>query len=61
MLSTQKFTHCLSTAATQGTSAAMTAPQDIFDRSARRRRRNVAAPNFTPHDFLRATMLDGIA
>ena len=39
----------------------MTAPQDIFDRSARRRRRNVAAPNFTPHDFLRATMLDGIA
>ena len=34
---------------------------DIFDREARRRRRNRAAPNFADHDFLRSAMLDGIA
>ena len=34
---------------------------DIFDRSARRRRRDRAAPHYGAHDFLRATMLEGIA
>ncbi|WP_375393590.1 class I SAM-dependent methyltransferase [uncultured Sphingomonas sp.] len=34
---------------------------DIFDRSARRQRRDRAAPAYAAHDFLRATMLDGIA
>ena len=33
---------------------------DIFDRVARRRRRDRAAPGFAGHDFLRAAMLDGI-
>lgn len=33
----------------------------IFDRSARRRRRDRAAAGFAAHDFLRAAMLDGIA
>ena len=34
---------------------------DIFDRAARRQRRDRAAPDFAAHDFLRAAMLDGIA
>lgn len=34
---------------------------DIFDRTARRLRRDRAAPNFAAHDFVRAAMLDGIA
>ncbi len=34
---------------------------DIFDRAARRRRRDRAAPGYAAHDFLRATMLEGIA
>ena len=34
---------------------------DIFDRTARRHRRDRAAPSYAAHDFLRATMLDGIA
>ncbi len=37
-----------------------TAPE-IFDRSARRHRRDRAARDYAEHDFLRATMLDGIA
>lgn len=37
----------------------MTAPA-IFDRAARRARRDRAAPGFAAHDFLRAAMLDGI-
>ena len=38
----------------------MDAP-DIFDRAARRRRRDRAAPTFANFDFLRAAMLEGIA
>jgi SAM-dependent methyltransferase len=34
---------------------------EIFDRAARRRRRDRAAPVYAGHDFLRAAMLDGIA
>ncbi|WP_242008125.1 class I SAM-dependent methyltransferase [Sphingomonas ginsenosidivorax] len=34
---------------------------DIFDRTARRLRRDRAAPDYAAHDFIRATMLDGIA
>jgi len=34
---------------------------EIFDRAARRRRRDRAAPVYRDHDFLRAAMLDGIA
>ncbi len=34
---------------------------DIFDRAARRLRRDRAQPHFAEHDFLRAAMLDGIA
>lgn len=37
----------------------MSAPA-IFDRAARRRRRDRAAATFAGHDFLRAAMLDGI-
>ena len=33
---------------------------DIFDRFARRLRRDRAAPDYADHDFLRAAMLDGI-
>jgi SAM-dependent methyltransferase len=33
----------------------------IFDRTARRRRRDRAAPAYADHDFLRVAMLDGIA
>ncbi|MGH6617197.1 class I SAM-dependent methyltransferase [Sphingomonas sp.] len=36
-------------------------PPDIFDRNLRRLRRDRAASNFAAHDFLRASMLDGIA
>lgn len=38
----------------------MDAPE-IFDRAARRRRRDRIAAGFADHDFLRAAMLDGIA
>jgi SAM-dependent methyltransferase len=38
----------------------MDSPQ-IFDRDARRLRRDRAAPVYAKHDFLRAAMLDGIA
>lgn len=34
---------------------------EIFDRSTRRQRRDRAAAGFPAHDFVRATMLDGIA
>lgn len=34
---------------------------EIFDRVARRKRRDRAAPLYAAHDFLRAAMLDGIA
>ncbi len=34
---------------------------EIFDRAARRLRRDRAAPTWAKHDFLRAIMLDGIA
>jgi SAM-dependent methyltransferase len=34
---------------------------DIFDRTARRHRRDRAAPDYAAHDFVRAAMLDGIA
>ncbi|WP_174286673.1 class I SAM-dependent methyltransferase [Sphingomonas bacterium] len=34
---------------------------DIFDRAARRRRRDRAAAKYAGHDFLRAAMLEGIA
>ena len=34
---------------------------EIFDRAARRQRRDRAAPVYAAHDFLRAAMLDGIA
>ncbi len=53
--------------AVRGTSATVTqAPPEtsapaIFDRAARRHRRDRAAPAYAEHDFLRATMLDGIA
>ncbi len=51
----------------RGTSATVTSPAPessapaIFDRVARRHRRDRAAPVYAEHDFLRATMLDGIA
>jgi SAM-dependent methyltransferase len=35
-------------------------PPDIFDRAARRRRRDRAAGGFAAHDFVRAAMLEGI-
>ncbi|TPG12817.1 methyltransferase domain-containing protein [Sphingomonas oligophenolica] len=38
----------------------MTPVPDIFDRAARRRRRDRAAPIFANHDFLRAAMIEGI-
>ena len=38
-----------------------TSAPEIFDRAARRLRRDRAAPSYAEHDFLRATMLDGIA
>lgn len=36
-------------------------PTELFDRAARRRRRDRAQPGYRTHDFLRAQMLDGIA
>ena len=39
----------------------MPSPTVIFDRAARRLRRDRAQPRFADHDFLRAAMLDGIA
>ena len=36
-------------------------PPAIFDRAARRLRRDRAEPGYAAHDFLRAAMLDGIA
>ncbi|WP_121886796.1 class I SAM-dependent methyltransferase [Sphingomonas sp. PP-F2F-G114-C0414] len=36
-------------------------PPEIFDRAARRRRRDRAEPDYADHAFLRETMLDGIA
>ncbi|WP_184116089.1 class I SAM-dependent methyltransferase [Sphingomonas abaci] len=50
----------LSRRARRGTSAGVDTP-DIFDRAARRHRRDRAANRFAEHDFLRAAMLDGIA
>jgi SAM-dependent methyltransferase len=50
----------LSRAVGGGTSRAVDTP-DIFDRAARRLRRDRAQPHFAEHDFLRAAMLDGIA
>jgi SAM-dependent methyltransferase len=35
-------------------------PPDLFDRAARRRRRDRAAPHWADHDFLRAVMVEGI-
>ncbi len=49
----------LSRRASGGTSPAVSVP-DLFDRSARRRRRDRATAGFGEHDFLRAAMLDGI-
>ena len=43
-----------------GTSRAVDTPE-IFDRAARRLRRDRAQPHFAEHDFLRAAMLDGIS
>ncbi|WP_375380862.1 methyltransferase domain-containing protein [uncultured Sphingomonas sp.] len=37
------------------------APPELFDRAARRRRRDRAQPDWAAHDFVRAQMLDGIA
>lgn len=42
------------------TSAGVSSPT-IFDRHARRLRRDRAQPDYAEHDFLRAAMLDGIA
>ena len=50
----------LSPADAQGTSAPV-ANADIFDRAARRQRRDRAAPAYARHDFLRAAMVEGIA
>ena len=43
-----------------GTSPAMAAPPDIFDRALRRRRRDRAAPRFADHAFLHETMVEGL-
>lgn len=51
---------CLSLSPDRRTSRRVNAPA-IFDRAARRRRRDRAAPHFAEYDFLRAAMLDGIA
>jgi SAM-dependent methyltransferase len=50
----------LSAKPARGTSARVDTP-NIFDRAARRHRRDRAAPDYAAHDFVRATMLDGIA
>lgn len=57
---TGRSTLDLSPAARPGTSPAMDAPA-IFDRAARRARRDRAAASFAEHAFLRDVMLDGIA
>jgi len=43
-----------------GTSAAAMDTPEIFDRAARRHRRDRAAPGYAAHDFLRAAMIEGI-
>ncbi|WP_010164363.1 class I SAM-dependent methyltransferase [Sphingomonas sp. PAMC 26617] len=50
----------MSRARAHGTSGAVSAP-DIFDRTARRTRRDRAAPDFADFDFVRAVMIDGLA
>jgi SAM-dependent methyltransferase len=50
----------LSRARRSGTSRGVST-SEIFDRAARRLRRDRAQPGFAEHDFLRAAMLDGIA
>jgi SAM-dependent methyltransferase len=45
---------------TRAQAATVTDPE-IFDRAARRLRRDRAQPGFSQYDFLRASMLDGIA
>ena len=45
----------------QARTSAAVIPPAIFDRSARRLRRDRAQPDYAAHDFLRAAMLDGIA
>lgn len=50
----------LSRGARGGTSRAVDTAE-IFDRAARRLRRDRAQPHFAEHDFLRAAMLDGLA
>jgi SAM-dependent methyltransferase len=52
--------HLLSRGIVATTSERVTLPPEIFDRAARRRRRDRAAPGWSEHDFLRAVMLDGI-
>lgn len=49
----------MSRARARGTSGAVSAP-DIFDRTARRTRRDRAAPDFADYDFVRAVMVDGL-
>ncbi len=62
LFSALSVSYRLSGVTTRGTSADVSdqAPE-IFDRAARRRRRDRAAPIYAEHEFLRATMLDGIA
>ena len=50
----------LSRTALVTTSERVTLPPEIFDRAARRRRRDRAVSDWPAHDFLRAQMLDGI-
>nr|WP_277924415.1 class I SAM-dependent methyltransferase [Sphingomonas sp. CROZ-RG-20F-R02-07] len=50
----------MSLALRRGTSAPVSSP-DIFDRTARRLRRDRAVRGFAAHDFLRAAMIEGIA
>jgi len=49
----------LSPQPSNGTSARVDSP-DIFDRNARRLRRDRAAPRFADHDYLRQAMVDGL-
>jgi len=56
----QAVTRLLSLRPHAGTSPRVNTPE-IFDRAARRLRRDRAAPDFATYDFLRAHMLDGIA
>lgn len=50
----------MSRAATRGTSGTVSAP-DIFDRTARRIRRDRAFSDFATFDFIHAVMVDGLA